>query len=89
MPDSVPTGPTNTDFSCFYLYGLSNQPYRQSVDLGKFGELYSLIIGNHGGLSLASSFHPYQLMNPAGISVCTRPTRSFTPSPTVSNYSRK
>ena len=68
MPDSVPTGPTNTDFTCFYLYGLSNQPYRQSVDLGKFGELYSLIIGNHGGLSLASSFHPYQLMNPAGIS---------------------
>lgn len=73
MPDSVPaaapTGPSFTDFACFYLYGLTNQPYRQSADLGKFGELCALVIGEHGGLALASSFHPYQLVNPAGVSV--------------------
>ena len=73
MPDSVsptaPTGPSFADFACFYLYGLTNQPYRQSTDLGKFGELYSLVVGEHGGLGIASTFHPYQLVNPAGISV--------------------
>ena len=66
---AAPTGPSLTDFACFYLYGFTNQPYRQSSDLRKFGELYSLVIGNHGGLGVASSFHPYQLINPAGISV--------------------
>ena len=66
---ATPSGPSLTDFACFYLYGLSNQPYQQSADLAKFGELYSLVIGNHGGLGIASSFHPYQLVNPAGISV--------------------
>ena len=66
---TAPAGPNLTDFGCFYLYGLTNQPYRQSTDLGKFGELYSLVIGNHGGLGIASTFHPYQLANPAGISV--------------------
>ncbi|WP_345122291.1 hypothetical protein [Hymenobacter antarcticus] len=73
MPDSTPatppTGPALADFACFYLYGLTNQPYRQSTDLDKFGELFSLIIGNHGGLGVASTFHPYQLVNPVGISV--------------------
>ena len=69
VPAAAPTGPALTDFANFYLYGLSNQPYQQSTDLGKFGELYSLVIGNHGGLGLASSFHPYQLVNEAGISV--------------------
>ena len=54
---TAPAGPNLTDFGCFYLYGLTNQPYRQSTDLGKFGELYSLVIGNHGGLGIASSFH--------------------------------
>ena len=69
VPDSAPTGPSLADFACFYLYGLTNQPYRQSADLGKFGDLFSLAVGNHGGLGIASSFHPYQLVNPAGISV--------------------
>ena len=73
MPDATPapppTGPTLADFACFYLYGLTNQPYRQSTDLAKFGELFSLVIGHHGGLGMASTFHPYQLVNPAGISV--------------------
>ena len=69
MPDSAPTGPTRADFACFYLYGLTNQPYRQAADLGKFGELFSLVIGQHGGLSIGSTFHPYQLLNPAGVSV--------------------
>lgn len=58
-----------TDFVSFYLYGLTSQPYRQSTDLAKFGELYSLVVGQHGGLGIASTFHPYQLVNEAGVSV--------------------
>lgn len=72
MPDTAsaaPTGPSFADFSCFYLYGLTNNPYQQSTDLEKFGKLFSLVVGHHGGLGIASSFHPYQLLNPAGISV--------------------
>ena len=69
LPPTAPTGPSLNDFACFYLYGLTNEPYRQSADLTKFGELYSLVIGKHGGLGLVSSFHPYQLMGPGGISV--------------------
>ncbi|WP_210519430.1 hypothetical protein [Hymenobacter terricola] len=73
MPDTTPAaapiGPSLNDFACFYLYGLTNHPYQQSTDLAKFGELYALAIGTHGGLGIASSFHPYQLVNPAGVSV--------------------
>jgi hypothetical protein len=64
-----PTGPSLTDFACFYLYGLTNNPYQQSTDLAKFGELFNLVIGAHGGVGLASTFHPYQLVNPAGVTV--------------------
>jgi hypothetical protein len=69
IPPASPTGPSLNDFASFYLYGLTNQPYQQSTDLTKFGELYNLVIGNHGGLGIASSFHPYQLVNPAGLTV--------------------
>ena len=69
LPTAAHTGPSLTDFACFYLYGFTNYPYQQSADLAKFGELYSLLIGNHGGLGIASSFHPYQLVNEAGVSV--------------------
>ena len=72
MPDSSaapPTGPSLTDFASFYLYGLTSQPYQQSADLTKFGELFNLVIGTHGGLGLASTFHPYQLVNQAGVTV--------------------
>ena len=73
MPDFTPTsastGPSLTDFASFYLYGLTNQPYQPSADLRKFGELYNLVVGNHGGLGIASSFHPYQLVNQAGLTV--------------------
>ena len=69
MPAAAPAGPTLADFVCFYLYGLTNQPYRQSADVVRFGELYTLVIGNHGGLGTAGSFHPYQLVSAAGISV--------------------
>ena len=73
MPDSAPTagpaGPTLADFASFYLYGLTNNPYQQAADVDRFGELYKLVIGAHGGFSIASSFHPYQLLNPAGVSV--------------------
>jgi hypothetical protein len=61
--------PSLTDFACFYLYGLTNNPYQQSTDLEKFGQLYRLVLGEHGGVGLASSFHPYQLVNPAGVTV--------------------
>lgn len=69
IPPAAPTGPSLNDFASFYLYGLTNQPYQQSADLAKFGELYNLVIGNHGGLGIASTFHPYQLVNPAGLTV--------------------
>ncbi|MDQ2773121.1 MAG: hypothetical protein M3Y54_21770 [Bacteroidota bacterium] len=72
MPDTPaapPNGPSLADFASFYLYGLTNQPYQQSADLGKFGELFNLVIGAHGGLGLASTFHPYQLVNQAGVTV--------------------
>ena len=72
MPDpalpSAPTGPTLNDFASFYLYGFTNNPYQQSTDYAKLAELYNLVIGAHGGLSVASTFHPYQLVNPAGVS---------------------
>ncbi|MGI4872979.1 MAG: hypothetical protein ACRYFX_17600 [Janthinobacterium lividum] len=61
--------PSLTDFASFYLYGLTDNPYRQSTDLAAFGQLYNLVVGGHGGVGLASSFHPYQLVNPAGITV--------------------
>ena len=68
-PTSAPTGPSLTDFASFYLYGLTNQPYRQSADLAQFGELYQQVIGAHGGLGIASTFHPYQLVNQVGVTV--------------------
>jgi hypothetical protein len=69
IPAAAPTGPSLHDFASFYLYGLTTEPYRQSADLAKFGELYQLVIGHHGGLGLASTFHPYQLVSPAGLTV--------------------
>ena len=73
MPDTAPatppTGPSFTDFASFYLYGFTNQLYQQSADLAKFGELYHQVIGAHGGLGIASSFHPYQLVNQEGVTV--------------------
>ncbi len=61
--------PPLTEFASFYLYGLSNNPYRQSADVEKFGQLYDLVIGAHGGVSIGSSFHPYQLIGPGGVTV--------------------
>ncbi|GAB3634501.1 hypothetical protein GCM10027422_00910 [Hymenobacter arcticus] len=67
---SPPTAaPSLTDFASFYLYGLTDNPYQQSTDMQHFGELYNLVIGEHGGVSISSSFHPYQLVNPAGVTV--------------------
>lgn len=70
MPDSpAPAAalPPLTDFASFYLYGLTSQPYRQSADVARFGQLYDLVVGGHGGVALSSSLHPYQLVNPAGV----------------------
>ena len=73
MSDSPIAGaaapPSLADFACFYLYGLTDNPYRQSTDLAQFGQLYNLVVGEHGGAGLASSFHPYQLVNQAGVTV--------------------
>ncbi len=69
MPVTDFPTPSLADFASFYLYGLTNNPYQQSTDLAKFGELYNLVVGEHGGVGLSSSFHPYQLLNQAGVTV--------------------
>lgn len=69
MPAPTPSLPPLTEFASFYLYGLSPNPYLQSADREQFGQLYDLVIGAHGGVSLGSSFHPYQLVNPSGVTV--------------------
>jgi hypothetical protein len=66
---SMPTPPSITDFASCYLYGLTDNPYRQATDLAEFGRLFERVIGNHGGVGLASTFHPYQLVTPAGVTV--------------------
>ena len=68
-PPTASAQPSLTDFASFYLYGLTDNPYRQSANLAQFGQLYNLVIGEHGGVGLASSFHPYQLVNQAGVTV--------------------
>ncbi len=69
MPAPPPPIPPLTEFASFYLYGLTPNPYLQSADRESFGKLYDLVIGAHGGVSLGSSFHPYQLINPSGLTV--------------------
>ena len=82
IPPASPAGPSLNDFASFYLYGLTNQPHQQSTDFTKFGELYNLVIGNHGGLGIASTFHPYQLVNPAGLTVWYAAYAQFYAQPT-------
>ena len=71
MSDSTPppTLPALTDFACFCLYGLTDNPYRQAADVARFGQLYDLVVGPHGGVGIGSTFHPYQLVSPAGVTV--------------------
>ncbi len=69
MPAPTPSLPPLTEFASFYVYGLSSNPYLQSTDREQFGQLYDLVVGAHGGVSLGSSFHPYQLVNPSGVTV--------------------
>lgn len=71
MSDSTPppTPPALADFACFCLYGLTDNPYRQAADVAQFGQLYDLVVGSHGGLGIGSTFHPYQLVSPAGVTV--------------------
>jgi hypothetical protein len=57
------------NFDCYYLYGLTNNPYRQSNDFKSFGELYKNVIGLKGGIIIGSSFHSYQLVNSKGTTV--------------------
>jgi hypothetical protein len=58
-----------TNFESCYLYGLTDNPLRQSSDLKSFEELYRKVIGQKGGIVIGSSFHPYQLVNPKGTTV--------------------
>src|SRR6476660_3781222 len=58
-----------TNFDCYYLYGLTDNPYRQSSDASSFSQLYNKVIGKKGGIIIGSSFHPYQLVNPKGTTV--------------------
>ena len=58
-----------TEFNCYYLYGLTDNPFRQSEDLESFKALYKRVIGEQGGLLIGSSFHPYQLITPKGTTV--------------------
>jgi hypothetical protein len=58
-----------TEFTCYYLYGLTDNPFRQSSDIEAFKALYKLVIGEQGGLLIGSSFHPYQLITPKGTTV--------------------
>ncbi|OGX91416.1 hypothetical protein [Hymenobacter coccineus] len=71
MPDSTtpPAPPSLADFACFCLYGLTDNPYRQAADVARFGQLYDLVVGPHGGVGVGSTFHPYQLVSPAGVTV--------------------
>ena len=69
MSETTAALPSLTDFACLYLYGVSPNPYRQATDMAQFGQLYDLVVGEHGGLSIGSTFHPYQLVNPGGITV--------------------
>ena len=57
------------NFESYYLYGLTDDPYRQSKDFKSFGELYRKTIGLKGGIVIGSSFHPYQLVNRKGTTV--------------------
>jgi hypothetical protein len=58
-----------TNFECYYIYGLTDNPFRQSKDFKSLEGLYKKVIGVKGGIAIGSSFHPYQLVNPKGITV--------------------
>ena len=62
-PDSL------TNFNCFYLFGLTDNPNRQSNDVKSFENLYEKVIGNIGGIIIGNSFHPYQIVNPKGTTI--------------------
>ncbi len=53
----------------FYLYGFTDNPYRQSDDAKSFDLLYEKVIGGVGGIIIGSSFHPYQIVNQKGTTV--------------------
>lgn len=57
------------NFDCYYIYGLTDNPFRQSNDYGSFRTLYRKVIGIKRGMIIGSSFHPYQLINVKGITV--------------------
>jgi hypothetical protein len=57
------------NFHSFYLYGFTNNPWRQSTDIKAWGELYQRVIGIRGGILPGGSFHPYQLINAKGATV--------------------
>jgi hypothetical protein len=58
-----------TNFNCYYLFGLTDNPNRQSNDVKSFENLYKNVIGNIGGILIGNSFHPYQIVNPKGTTI--------------------
>lgn len=58
-----------TNFNCFYLFGLTDNPNRQSNDVKSFESLYKNVIGDSGGIIIGNSFHPYQIVNPKGTTI--------------------
>lgn len=54
------------NFDCYYIYGLTDNPFRQSSDYSSFEKLYRKVIGASGGIAIGSSFHPYKLINSKG-----------------------
>lgn len=58
-----------TDFDFHYLYGLTNNPFKQSTDVKSFNTLFGKVIGDKGGIIIGSSFHPYQIVNPKGTTI--------------------
>ncbi|AIN75151.1 hypothetical protein O8E88_002362 [Flavobacterium psychrophilum] len=57
------------NFQCYYLFGLTDNPNRESKDTKSFTNLYENIIGEKGGIIIGNSFHPYQIVNPKGTTI--------------------
>ncbi len=57
------------NFRFYYLYGLTDNPFRQFDDLEKINSLFDNVVGKQGLIIINSSFHPYQIISDKGISI--------------------
>jgi hypothetical protein len=58
--------PSLSNFKFYYLYGFTDNPNKTSNDSHNFNELYSLVIGQVGGVAITNSYHPYFIVNTKG-----------------------